>query len=48
MILCKDKTDVSGGGVGAGGECPPRKHIGSWEERAGRVKNKYVTISDKA
>ena len=48
MILCGDKTDVGGGGVGAGGGCPPRKNIRRWEERAGRVKNSYVIISDGA
>ena len=48
MILCGDKTDVGGGGVGAGGGFPPRKEIRRQEERAGRVKNRYVTISDRA
>ena len=48
MILCGDKTDVSGGGVREGGSCPPRKEIGRREERAGQVKNSYVTISDGA
>ena len=48
MILCGDKADVGGGGVGAGESCPPRKDIGWREERAGRVKNSYVTISDGA
>ena len=48
MILCRDKTDVGGGGVGAGGGCPPWKGIGRREERVGRVKNNYVTISDGA
>ena len=28
MILCRDKTDVGGGGVGEGGGCPPPK--GHW------------------
>ena len=35
MILCGDKTDVVGGGVGSGGGCPPRKDIGRREERVG-------------
>ena len=48
MILCRDKTDVGGGGAGEGGGCPPRKDIGRWEERAGQFKNSYVTISDGA
>ena len=48
MILCGNKTDVGGGGVGAGRSCPPRKDIGQREERAGRVKNGYVIISDRA
>ena len=48
MILCGDKTDVGGGGVGAGGGCHPQKDIGQWEERAGWVKNSYVIISDGA
>ena len=48
MILCGDKTDVGGGGVGAGGGFPPRKDIGRREERAGRVKNSYVIISNGA
>ena len=48
MILCGDKTDKGGEGVGAGGGCPRRKDIGRQEERAGRVKNSYVTISDGA
>ena len=48
MILGEDKTDVSGGGVGEGGGCPPWKDIGRREERAGRVKNIYVIIIDIA
>ena len=48
MILCVDKTDVGGGLVGAGGGCTPRKDIRWLEERAGRVKNSYVIISDGA
>ena len=48
MILCGDKTVLGGGGGGAGGGCPPGKEIKRREERAGRVKNKYVTISDGA
>ena len=49
MILCGDKTDVCGGVVGAGGGCPPGRKLGRRrEERAGRVKNRYVTISDGA
>ena len=30
MILCREKTDVVGGSVGAGGVCPPRKDIRRW------------------
>ena len=48
MILCGDKTDVGGGGVGAGGGCPPRKDIRWREGRTGRDKYKYVTISNSA
>ena len=48
MILCGDKTDVGGGGVGAGGGCLTRNDIRRREERAGRVKNSYVIISDGA
>ena len=48
MILRGDKTDVGGGGVGAGGGCTPRKDIERREERLGRVKNSYVIISDGA
>ena len=48
MILCGDTTDVCGRGVGAGGGCLPWKDIGRQEERAGGVKNKYITISDGA
>ena len=48
MILCRDKADVGGGYVGAGGGCPPLKDTGWWEERAGRVKKSYVKISDGA
>ena len=48
MILCGDTTDVSGGGVGAGGGCPPQKDIRWREGKAGRDKYKYVTISDRA
>ena len=48
MILCGDKTDVGGGGVGAGGGCPTRKDIGWREERAVRVKNSYAKIRDGA
>ena len=48
MILCRDKTDVGGGGAREGGGCPPRKDTGRREERAGRVKNSYVIISDGA
>ena len=47
MILCRDKNNVGGGGVRAGGGCPPHKDIGRREERAGRVNNSYVTISNK-
>ena len=46
MILCGDKTDVSGRGVGEGGGYPTRKDIRRREERDGRSKNSYVTISD--
>ena len=45
IILCGDKTDFGGGGVGAGGGCPHRKDIGRKEEKAGRVNNSYVIIS---
>ena len=45
MILCRDEAEVGGGGVGEVGGCPPRKDIEWQEERAGRVKNKYATIS---
>ena len=49
MILCRDKTDIGGGGVGVGGgKSPPQKDIGWREERVGRVKNIYVTIRDGA
>ena len=48
MILCGDKTEVGGGGGGTGGGCTPWKDIGRREERAGRVKNSYVIISDGA
>ena len=48
MILCGDNTEVGGGGVGSEGGFPPRKDIGRREERAGRVKNSYVIISDVA
>ena len=48
MILGVDNTDVSGGGVGAGGGCPPWKDIGRREERGGRVKNIYVIIINRA
>ena len=52
MILCGEMTDVGGGNVGIGGVYPPppapRKDITQWEERAGRVKNKYKSISDGA
>ena len=48
MILCGDTTDVGGVGVRVGGGCPSRKDIGWRRERVGRVKNKYVTISDGA
>ena len=48
MILCGDKTDVSGGGVEAGGGRPTRKENRLQEDRAVRVKNIYVTISDGA
>ena len=44
MILCRDKTDIGGGGVRAEGGCPHQKDIGWWEERSGWVNNKYVTI----
>ena len=46
MILCRDKAYIGGGGVGAGGVLPPWKDTGRREERAGKVKNSYVTISD--
>ena len=48
MILRRDKTDVVGEGVWAGGGCPSQKDIGLREERSGRVKNSYVIISDGA
>ena len=48
MILFIDKTDVGGGGVGAGGGCPPWKGIGRREERARRVKNNCVIIINGA
>ena len=48
MILCGDKTDVGGGGVGVGGGWPSQNDIGRREERAGRVKNNYVIISYRA
>ena len=50
MILFRDKTDVGGGVVRAGvaPQCPPQKDIRQKEEREGRVKNSYVTISDGA
>ena len=48
MIMCGDTIDVGGGGVGVGGGCPPRKYIGRRGERVGRVKNKYLPISDGA
>ena len=40
MILCRDKADVSGGYVGAGGGCPPpegHRMVGR-EGRAGQEK----------
>ena len=40
MILCRDKTEIGGGGVGAGGGYTPRKDIGQQEESLGRVRNK--------
>ena len=40
--------DVVGGGVREEGGCNTLKEIKRQEERAGRVKNKYVTISDRA
>ena len=46
MILCIYKTDVGGGGVGAGGGCNPWKEIGRKEERSEHIKNRYVTISE--
>ena len=46
MILCRDKTDIGGGGDGAGGGCTPQKDIGRQEERERWVNNIYVTISD--
>ena len=46
MILCGDTTDVGGGGVRAGGVCPPCKGIRQREGMSGRDKYKYVTISD--
>ena len=50
MILCGKNTHFGGGGVGTvgGGPPPPRKDTGRREERAGRVNNSYVTISDGA
>ena len=43
-----EKTDVHGGGVGTGGDGPLWKDNRRWEERAGRVNNSYVKISDGA
>ena len=48
IIIFRDTTDIGVDGVRAGGVCPPRKDIGRREERAGRVKNSYVIISDGA
>ena len=48
MLLCGYNTYVGGGGVGEVGGCPPRKDIGRRKEWVGRVKTKYVTISDGA
>ena len=48
MILCGDKTDIGGGGVGSVGGFHPWKYIGRQEEMAGRVKSSYGTISDGA
>ena len=48
IILCGDKTDVGGGVSGQEGDSPPWNDIGRREERAGRVKNSYVIISDGA
>ena len=45
MILSGEKTDVDVGGDGEGGVFTPLKDTGWREERAGRVKNIYVTIS---
>ena len=46
MILCGDTSAIGVGGVGSGGECPPRKDIKQQEEGENRVKNKYLTISN--
>ena len=48
MILCGDKTDVSGEGVIVEGGRPPRKDIRRQEEREGRFKNKYITIINES
>ena len=48
MILCGDKTDVGGRGVGSGGGFSPRKDIGWREEREGRFNISYVTIINGA
>ena len=46
VILCGDTMGVGGGGVRSGECCLHQKDIGWQEERSGKVKNKYVTISD--
>ena len=48
MILCGENMDVSGGGVGEGEGCPPRKDIRRWGYMAGRANNSYVTIRNGA
>ena len=48
MILCGDKKDVDGGGIGAGGGYSPGRT--SDDKRKGWVgsRNKYVTIIEGA
>ena len=48
MIMCGDKTDIGGGDVEVGYGFPPQRDIRWREERSGRSKNKYITISDVA